>query len=613
MKQWFSFSSKNRDQQENQEFILPQIEEENNSDRIIPHWKESIHESSAILREFMDKSERGFLAAGKNLFDINNRTQKIFDTLSVLMEQFSGSQNNSSIDTFHTVTEKSTGHLHDLDSKLIDAVSHLALLKRPIDVLPEYIEQFDRIVKRMRVMGIATRIETARIHMSDLGFEHLAEIVTSLADEISEKGEAVRQHLRTIRTVTRSNDTKLNDLQTEYQKMLDHVMRDLTSSFHEIDERHEVYGNSIAGIKTKSENAVRNVHSIVQAIQFHDITRQQIEHVLEALNDNLGSETEQEEELLANVAAICTIQSAQLVQAKNDFDQAVYNIITSLGALESDMKMIVLESEHIAGFSFTNGSNFFSKIESRFVDIITSITEGGHTLEEMMISLSNINVMIRKMKLFMDEIADVGSEIELLSLNSRIRAAKAGDQGAALGVISESIQLLSYETREHITAMNVHAEQMVDVAEKFKHDIDDADPKSETNRALEEMIQQIRSAIAEFHETNTNNSKTFEENEKVCALISSQIDSVVSEISKNLEYSTLFTTSADILTSLTNQIYGTFSTTSVSIFDKRVDELKQRYTMHSERVVHAQVTNDRSFHAMASEESESAGGTVELF
>ncbi|TVM28184.1 methyl-accepting chemotaxis protein, partial [Oceanidesulfovibrio marinus] len=46
---------------------------------------------------------------------------------------------------------------------------------------------------------------------------------------------------------------------------------------------------------------------------------------------------------------------------------------------------------------------------------------------------------------FLEDIEEVGSEIELISLNASVKAAHTGEKGKALGVLASSIQQLSQQ------------------------------------------------------------------------------------------------------------------------------------------------------------------------
>ena len=91
---------------------------------------------------------------------------------------------------------------------------------------------------------------------------------------------------------------------------------------------------------------------MVQSVQYHDITRQQVDHIIEAL------QSIQQQNSVFEAVPICQIQVAQLRRVGAEFGDAVLSIVTALGQLSNAVTTMLSESEQMTNFTKDSGTDF---------------------------------------------------------------------------------------------------------------------------------------------------------------------------------------------------------------------------------------------------------------
>ena len=92
----------------------------------------------------------------------------------------------------------------------------------------------------------------------------------------------------------------------------------------------------------------------------------------------------------------------------------------------------------------------------------TSPPQSVSSAHEEMDIASIVGQLGGTLKSAIDEIYSVNSETKLLSLNARIEAARAGDHGAAFGIVAEEMQMLSEKTQQIASVMSSRTREKTD-------------------------------------------------------------------------------------------------------------------------------------------------------
>ncbi len=580
------------------------IDDQTETSRPDEDWKVEISAFVRDLKDMKETSEKGFLSVGTQLRDVHATTKQVSERLASLLAGYSAEGSMNSLGELQTMSKRSTDQLNSVGEYSDKAVSRLHSLESPLLSLPASLKEFDRLVSRLRKMGIIAHIEAARLGNKGLEFVRLAEAVSTLGEQIAAKAKEARAYVGEVDEVIAINKTKMVEMSVKHRDVSLRVVADMKSNLQVLNEKQEMYQQTASGISIKSEEAIRNINIVVESVQYHDITRQQVDHIIDAL-ENARQETSAIE-----VIPICEIQVAQLKRVGKEFENAILSITTALGDLSSSITMMLSESEQISDFTKESGSTFFEQVERGLEIVTATMLEDQFAVHDLIESLRQVSKNIHKMKSFLDEMVEVDSEIELLALNSRVKAAKTGEGGAALGVIAESIQHLSGDTLREVDKVIELVSDMVSASNDLADD-----------RAIEDMLQQVESetnhiigklseSVKMFHDNNETSNKIFLDTESVCGAIYSQLEDLANQIRQHESFAVSLEETGAKLERFVARLRSSVPHSARTLIDRRLEDMRKKYTMETERYTHSAVVNgenpDRGLQS-------NGAGTVELF
>ncbi len=566
-------------------------------------WHVEVERHIKMLEEMMYASEEGFLSVGSKLMEIHAGAQEVSQKLAKLMNDYSAEEGTNSINRLRGISDRSSEQLNSFNRYSLGITMSLQNLEAPLEALPDSIHEFDRLVSHLRKMGIVAHIEAARIGSEGIDFVRLAENVSLLGEQIAAKTKEVRTYVKDVGHVIATNKIAMREMISKHSYVASNIGKDMQSNLRLLEEKQGLYRQATSAISAKSDEAVSQINLVVQSIQYHDITRQQLEHILEALRKIQTSSS------LVEVVPICEVQVAQLRRVGGEFGAAVLSIIEALRNLSGALTMMLSEAEQMASFTKDSGSTFFDHVERGFQTISATMIDDHNTIKTFAASLSNISEKIREMRSFMDEMADVGLEIELLALNSRVKAAKIGKGGEALSVVAESIQHVSSDTIEQVEKVIGRMSVMVNVIDELERVEVTGDVADRAEAETFDIMGRLSAIGESFHSSNAASAEAFIETERTCAEIVQQVESLTGEITRNGELASFMISIGDTLEELKEQLRAHVPESMRASVDERLEEIRNSYTMESERVTHTAVLEGSQNDADRS----SGGGDIELF
>jgi len=526
-------------------------------------------------------TEQDFLRIGGKLSEFSEAVGLISFELTALADMMSAEQGlrashalTGILDGFTKIRARAEEGNGLLDGMLREA----GLVKRTLS-------GFKGTVSTLTTLGVLTRIETARLGAASADFGPLADAVKSLSGSVQERVEnaldTASQLIPPIESVLISSAALEKRQTNDLPAMISEVLAQL-ASFADMQKRALA-----SSVRMRSQyGAISDAFKkLVVSIQFHDITRQQVEHVIEILR-RLSPDSEGQEGGISrdpqSAAAVLALQSSQLADAGEKFAVSVASIARSLDDIAAHVLEMTEESRSLSGFSEVEKNSFSLRMEQSCSAILAGLVHCDNAEAANEATHRGLAETIGRMRGAIEEIQTVEIQMERLALNANIRAAHIGGSGDALAVLAGTIQQLAFESRGRSESLLQALGSMSQAGTRLAVRCASA--------GSDHCEETMRVAIAELH---SSSERSFAQIGQI-TVRSTRLREDLSATRESFSVGSVFAEAVrrarGTLQEIVEQNQPTFSPPGAEAMGRDLDDFARHYTMQAERDVHEGVT-----------------------
>lgn len=590
-------------------------------------WPERLASASRLLMEISGTTEEEFLATGARLHDFFGRAGQISQMSSEMAGQVSGEEISHAIGRLREILVQMDEYLMHGEKETEQSSHTLRSILLLLDKTAAPLSGFRKINKSLRMLGISTKIESARLGQSAAGFDTLANDVGQLSIQVLEKAGTILEQKELLTSVIRQTLNQVLNLGIEQRCQVKGILDRTQTSLVALTEVNSRCSTAASGIAEASGVVSQNIGEVVMSMQFHDIVRQQIEHVAEALDDlrnSMESEGGGREgmapALAQNAAGICQLQAAQLSHARDELNCAVGRIVDNLHGIAAKEAHLSEDTSAMAGVADQTGSSFLTGLEADLTVVGAVLDQSSQLNRALTKAMNTVAETVTEIAAFVSDIEFIGEEIELIALNAQVKAALTGDEGAALGVLAEAIQRLSVDAIAQTSAVSDMLTEVTNATEGLCNSA--KEDANELDQEVEEMVSSLPGLLQSLQGVNESLRGCLENMQGSVQTLCTDIDSATNGITAHFQVT-------QVIDQVRGELYALMEEARLIApacdgEDGSLMQLSERYTMDSERMIHDSMMNkeDRAIAqpvpaSPVSEgpapESDGLGDNVELF
>lgn len=546
---------------------------------------------SGRLKGLSKRTEGEFLSVGGSLRATHATAGKISELASSVTASMSGEEIRAAIDGLRTIVESVNEFLGRAGEETTRDEKSLNDIRKILAVLRSPLKDFAKVVKFLRNLGVATKIESARMGQDSGGFGVVAENVEKLSSlfeaksaDITKRSGALQEEI--VRALSQVIEHR-HALREKTHSILDEAQSDLAA----LVQTHDKCAATGRTVLECSTEISRDVGEVVASMQFHDITRQQVEHVTEAI-DELAEKLEASgdgPELVDLTRDICMLQVAHLENSQESLVKAVANVVDHLQRIAATASGVAHKTREMSGSVGHAGQNVLSLVGQGLTSVGSAVAESAAAVREFSGVIHSIARTVEEMSSFVADIEEIGAEIELVALNAEIKAAHTGSKGAALGVLAESIQRLSVDSRSQRTAVS---EALANI-QLFAVAMRDASGTNDAGGSAESDVDGLRSSLSRLLDSlgriNGGIVNPLSELDECARTLSEGIDRIVQEMSAHHVVSEVIGAAVSELGKIVAECKALNVSDGTAATRPDLRSLADRYTMHAERDIHSVV------------------------
>lgn len=234
------------------------------------------------VRSVIAQTEKAIVDLGNRFRTISQRASEQAAESAVLFQEDGSSEHN----VLAKVDEMLNVFVSDVITSSQIAVSVATVMdqvEKSTKAIVGSLGEIEFIADQTRLLALNAAIEAARAGEHGRGFAVVADEVTKLANRSGQAASTIRKLVKDVQRDSQEAMNKVQDMASVdltktlgTKATLDHMTKDLM-------ERNELLRSTVLKTKNRAEELSRDIASIVMALQFQDITRQKLEHVIEPL------------------------------------------------------------------------------------------------------------------------------------------------------------------------------------------------------------------------------------------------------------------------------------------------------------------------------------------
>lgn len=557
----------------------------------IDNCNEHIHQTITV-------SEQDFLTLGSKLATCNQYSQSVTRQSSAIAGAFAGDEVRQSLSDLNIALTAITDRISSTEDFLSTEMGNLREISHLISEAVDILTGFKRLIKRLRIFSISTRIESERLGDSGAGFHVISQLIDDLADDVRDKFDAIRNSSGKLTGIITQTMQQIVTLDQKRKAESGNLAGEIDRNISFLSEKYQQAGRELTSLSELSGSISKSMSDIVASLQFHDITRQQLEHILAALQDCVAiadtvfasedylSDTDNHRKA-GEIYHLILIQNAQVQNSQDELLRAIDTITSGLTAVQestiSEVRRLKIFAE---GAGSRNKENQLNRLTDSFLKIPEMLGKVNLITDELKTSVQSVLPLVNELLLFSEQIDKISAEIKLIALNASVKAARAGIEGRGLGVLADAIQELSVDAEGIIHSIMGILEKVKEKTTSHASLLNENDG----SESLQTITEQITANVGYFRTMDQNVLSGLEQMNKSVQELDTQIANTLKSLHLQTVVSSSLSAASSHLSNIAGIIEAEFNLEHVTAADLK--RLRDNYSMEREREIHDSILFD---------------------
>ncbi len=531
-----------------------------------------------------------FLTLNKHLKKYYRQASSISSNASQIFNIFLGEENQHFVTKLNEYQIKLQKSISEFASEMEEKMQrcekilmHLNLMYIPFKNFNQNVMTFSFLVTNLKLNIAYFDKEKCNFLNSEL------ESIDLIIKEIKNFNSNFTEKIGNLKSALRFTNSKCEEIRERTLKNMQVVHNQLVESVHLLLGKHEEVTSYKADLSQNSNSYFENVSEIIKNLQYQDIIRQKMEHMLEihkdvikdltVLENSESQESISKQQMLyyMKIRDIAGLQMSQLIFTNNEYQNAIESIIRNFLEAADHLYSISQLCFHITGHHFWLTENYFKEMSSKMSNVHQLLQRFSETKEELSRIYSQLESHI---DVFLSEFHQINNfderiKVEAANISQKIR--QIPDSEKEFSTILHQINEVSNNIFANMQSIKQHFSQILRIPLKFSLSKDN-----------------FLFSSNDFYNLL---SKLNENNEKINLLLSQNTEwstKIITEMKTSIEevkYYDFFEKVIDEIIQELNEIYSKLSySNGASQKFENLKDLETHYTMESERFILHQVS-----------------------
>lgn len=395
----------------------------------------AISSAQAALGRFAEGTESDVNCASQAFRQLAHETDTVLARATAIVEDV----NAAALDSVLSELQRHCLQCKSLqEARLNAATTALEKLQTEGSLLMQVLAitcRQENIASHLKVLSMLTNIEAIHIGGSENEFRLLAEELRQFSGAVLkqtfELTAYIERRKHTVDETFKAVAIELPHLKVEAQQMEDSValaLKTIESSLAQLSQIPEQFNRG-------ARDTAQQIAGVIRAIQAHDITRQQIEHVqrsLEIISPKVSGDDSAHSTSLPIAYAGLRIQAAQLKMIKEIVAAWISQISACMAGIQS---LSAAELANVPPAILKQLSELTGQL-NRLESLQRESQRYGVTIQQNLAGLDDLRGLATR---HMEQSQAIRDRLRLLTFNSLIEAKQLGRRGSGVSAIAKLI------------------------------------------------------------------------------------------------------------------------------------------------------------------------------
>lgn len=560
-------------------------------------WREDLRFAMDTLKELNQSTEVAFASVGGNLMDLLSRARDLHSAIERLLVELSGEQAQRASQALIDVRD----YIGVIQDRSRAESERLASIQSGASQIRSGFAFFEQIGLSFHITAVLARIETAHLTSLRSGQE-----LSGFADEVLVSSQSIRERATHVLGVANEFDARVCKVLRQISQFEEFQLGQVRTLLTKVDqdlgllaERQQAAAAISHRLEALLKAVTADLAAVANALQFHDITRQKVEHVVEALESVMaacGSGG-----LSSDEVTLIRVQKAQMEEASSSFARSCEKIEADLAAIAGHIgEMSAATAELSEG---ENSQSFLDAMAKQFSTISSTLVAYRGRESEIRSFFQELDQFGGQLHESLGELRTLEFQLSRIALNAAISASHLGTPGDPLTVVSSAMQDLHQKCASRSTAAEEALGQIQSTAQSMA-----VHEGAASQQAGEELLRDLDLRLNELRGAKDASSRAISGLSGMAAELVQRLDEARGQIAVGAA----FESASSICGARFDRIVSEAKTVASS---RQPGESAhhQRYTMETERTIHQAITGMGPVDPPAPSEPSSNEEEVEFF
>lgn len=235
------------------------------------------------LQEVTQQTESAALDIGERFMSIVERARKNTGDASVVLKKLAGEGQDSGLNTIEISKKALTDVVQSLQKGIVFAsqtMQELSTIIEDTGNIKKVVDEIEFIAGQTNLLALNAAIEAARAGEHGKGFAIVADEVRKLSDRSNKAAEGIRKLISKIELDSRDIYSRSEESVSSNMSISMESATVVDETMIKIDGTVDAIRDQLNFLTGETESLAKDISSVVISMQFQDITRQRIEHVI---------------------------------------------------------------------------------------------------------------------------------------------------------------------------------------------------------------------------------------------------------------------------------------------------------------------------------------------